>query len=118
VVAVSAAVCVWCRCELTEESTGGGSGLCGECLIERLRAAPTEGIPLNVMDALSDMHWYAFLCPRCGGSGHVYASSRTPDTYCFGCGGAGWILRDREGVQRTARWWATYQSNRQPKRSS
>ena len=106
--------CVWCRCELTDEAQGWGSGLCAECLIERLRAIPTEGVPLLALNRLSDLHWYAHLCSRCGGSGHVYASSRTPDTWCFSCGGDGWIAVNREGVQRTARWWSTYQTNRVP----
>jgi hypothetical protein len=109
--------CSYCRCTLTDEETVWCSGLCQECLIDRLRDDPLTGIPLTLGapdEYWNGKHWYAFLCPRCDGSGHVYASTRTPDTYCFGCGGDGWIVRNREGVQRTARWWQTYQQNRVP----
>jgi hypothetical protein len=107
--------CSWCRCRLTEEELGYGIGRCSGCLLEWLRDNPREGVALHWRVAAEDQtgrHDYAFLCPRCGGSGHVYASARTPDTYCYTCGGYGWIIRDREGVQRTQRWWSTFQKNR------
>jgi hypothetical protein len=109
--------CSWCRCALTSEEDGFGTGLCNGCLVDWLRHHPTEGVALHwkvPADQLDGKHDYAFLCPRCGGSGHVYASVRTPDTWCFSCGGDGWIAVNREGVQRTARWWSTYQTNRVP----
>ncbi len=101
--------CSYCRGAMADE---WGFGLCTACLMDRLRESPHEGVPVTGMP--DEKHHRAFLCPRCGGSGHVYVSSRTNDTYCFGCGGLGWILRDREGIQRTARWWATYQRKRTP----
>lgn len=114
-------VCSYCRCELNENEKGYGIDLCEGCLLDRLRENPAEGIALHwmvkdeeIQEHLSRHHDYAFLCPRCNGSGHVYMSARTPDTYCFSCGGFGWIIRDREGVVRTARWWSTYQQNRTP----
>jgi len=112
VVAMMVDYCAYCLGTMDDE---WGVGLCTGCLMDRLRENPHEGVPVAIPD---EKHHRAFLCPRCNGTGHVYASSRTPDTYCFGCGGSGWILRDDEGIQRTARWWATYQRNRQPKRSS
>lgn len=109
--------CSYCRCELSSEEDGWGTGLCNGCLLDRLREKPTEGIPMRWKvseEYKNGKHDYAFLCPRCNGTGHVYMSARTPDTYCYGCGGYGWIIRDREGTQRTARWWSTYQQNRTP----
>lgn len=114
-VAVSGkAYCSYCRGALGAD---WGTGLCNGCLLDRLRENPHEGIPVLRFPG-EEKHWYAFLCTRCEGSGHVYASTRTKDTYCFSCGGCGWIWRDREGIQRTQRWWETYQRNRQPKKSS
>lgn len=104
--------CPYCRGTMDD---AWGLGLCMSCVMDRLRESPHEGMPMVLPNG---KHNRAYLCTRCGGSGHVYASSRTPDTYCYGCGGVGWIIRDAEGIQRTARWWETYQRNRQPKRSS
>ncbi len=104
--------CTWCRCKLTDAEDAWSGGFCHDCLIEKLIENPSEGIPLRPPG--DGKHPYAFICTRCGGSGHVYVSIRTPDTWCFACGGDGFIIRDREEVQRMARWSGTYQRNRVP----
>ncbi len=73
--------CPYCRGTMDD---AWGFGLCMSCVMDRLRESPHEGMPMVLPNG---KHNRAYLCTRCGGSGHVYASSRTPDTYCYGCAG-------------------------------
>lgn len=54
------------------------------------------------------VRWHVTLCWRCGGTGQLAGG------HCFECWGARWSFISTQGVRRTARWWQTYQQNRQP----
>jgi hypothetical protein len=105
--------CSYCRGSMVDEDgrTPGFGKLCLGCLIGELQK---EDGPQSFYAGLSwdEKHTYAFLCPKCGGSGHYYAGTRVTGSECFACIGYGFILREREEIQRTARWWQTYQRNR------
>lgn len=90
------------RLTLSEHPT-----LCNSCLVDQLRIEP-----VFLYTEEDGKHSYAFLCPRCDGSGHYYAGTLVDDSWCFSCGGGGYIVREREIVQQVARWWQTYQRNR------
>jgi len=63
--------CPYCRGTMDD---AWGFGLCMSCVMDRLRESPHEGMPMVLPNG---KHNRAYLCTRCGGSGHVYASSRT-----------------------------------------
>jgi hypothetical protein len=104
---------VYCReCRGTADLYGQWlTDLCTHCLMERVRAG--EKVPLAYLGD-EDTHLFAVCCSNCSGSGVYLVSATQHGTECSRCMGTGWIVADTRGVQRTARWWATYQANRQP----
>lgn len=52
------------------------------------------------------IEYHVVLCPRCNGTGWHMGGQ------CFRCAGSRFALQSDKGVQRTARWWQTYQQNR------
>ena len=102
--------CAVCRCALSFRDIH--PEVCDRCLRDKIREEGRAYLWADEGEEGSGRHSYAFLCPRCGGSGQVVMGTNVADTFCFSCGGNGMIIREREIVQQTARWWATYQQNR------
>lgn len=92
--------------------------LCGGCFVARARIwrGSAEERHLSLLGPASDTDddgtlWVRRTCPRCGGAGHLRGYEGT----CFGCYGRRWTYVSPRGVQRAARWSATFQANRTPK---
>lgn len=122
--------CSECRAEervygllLNENRTMPEKPLCRDCADMYLRVwGETQGSersPLSmwwppehdlIVDDPNDdgvlRELYVVLCPRCNGTGLVDGRS------CFQCFGARYSFVDDKGIQRTARWWQTFQQNR------
>ncbi len=90
--------------------------LCGYCLIARVRAELVVTLPIGTNSRFfydaDESPTIAALCERCDGTGTYLVSATQIGTDCWKCDGYGYVLRTKKGVQRTARWWATYHANR------
>lgn len=92
--------------------------LCPECFAVRARVwhGTEEERRLSLLGPASDTDddgtlWVRRTCPRCGGAGRLRGYEGT----CFGCYGRRWSYVSPRGVQRAARWSATFQANRTPR---
>jgi DnaJ-class molecular chaperone len=83
------------------------SDLCATCFMEHILAG--EQVPLRWATGDNE---FAVVCEKCSGSGIYIATLNQRGDECNKCGGGGYVIRDPKGVQRTGRWWATYQANR------
>lgn len=105
----------WCHIEDANHSMPNSSAYCDACLLERVLKDGRVDAGTWTDEVTGKVeHLFYTVCQNCNGTGQYLVSAWQKDTYCYGCLGLGARMSDREGVQRTGRWWATFQGNREP----